>query len=82
MKAKKTKEEKEEMVAENYEAAFAELEKIVVMLENNELPLELSIEAFEKGMTFASYCQKVLDSTEARIEKILAETTEVAETNE
>lgn len=50
-----------------YETAITELEKIVKMLEDGKLPLDKSLELFEKGTSLANFCNKSLDAAEKKI---------------
>ena len=56
---------------ESFEAALDRLEKIVKELENGDLPLERSIELFEKGMELSETCRKQLSDAETRVEVLL-----------
>jgi exodeoxyribonuclease VII small subunit len=53
-----------------FEEAMAELEKIVDQLEKGSVPLEKSIEIYERGEQLKAHCDRLLKSAEARIEKI------------
>ncbi len=55
----------------SYEAALAELERIVQQMEDESLPLEASLDLFERGMTLARLCRERLTAAEQRIETIL-----------
>lgn len=55
----------------SYEAALAELERIVRQMEDGDLPLEQSLDLFERGMTLARLCRERLQAAEQRIETIL-----------
>ena len=54
----------------NFEAALAELEKIVDQLEKGQAPLEDSIRLYARGETLKKHCETLLKNAEARIEKI------------
>ena len=56
-----------------FEKAFAELEQIVKRLENEELPLDESLELFEKGIRLSRFCNQKLEEVEKKIELILAD---------
>ena len=56
---------------ESFEAALEQLEKIVKELENGDLPLEKSLELFEKGMELSESCRKQLSAAESRVEILL-----------
>ena len=53
-----------------FEAALAELEGIVAKLEQGAVPLEESIQIYERGEALKSHCDKLLKNAEMRIEKI------------
>lgn len=55
----------------NFETGLAELEKVVKELEGGELPLERSLELFEKGMSLSDVCRKQLQDAETRIEMLI-----------
>ncbi|MDQ2085312.1 exodeoxyribonuclease VII small subunit [Herbivorax sp. ANBcel31] len=50
-----------------FEESMNELEKIVEDLEKGEMPLENSIEAFQKGMGLSRNLSKMLDEMEKKI---------------
>jgi len=50
-----------------FEESMNELEKIVENLEKGEMPLESSIEAFQKGVELSKSLSKVLDEMEKKI---------------
>ena len=54
----------------SFEAALAELEKIVSRLEQGEVPLAESIEIYERGEALKAHCDGLLRTAEAKIEKI------------
>lgn len=53
-----------------FEAAYAELEAIIMQLESGELPLEESVRLFEQGRKLAAHCQAMLDQAELRVNQI------------
>ena len=61
---------KSEVKALPFEAALAELEKIVDQLEKGQVGLEDSIKLYERGEALKKHCDTLLKSAEARIEKI------------
>src|SRR5207237_2592565 len=56
-----------------FEKAFAELEQIVKRLESEELPLDESLELFEKGIRLSRFCNQKLEEVAKKIELILAD---------
>lgn len=61
----------EEQNPGSFEAGLAELESIVKLMETGDLPLERSLELFEKGMAISERCQKQLEEAETRVEILL-----------
>ena len=52
----------------DYEAAIAELETIVKKMEEGDLPLESSLQLFERGVHLSRFCHARLEEAERRIE--------------
>jgi exodeoxyribonuclease VII small subunit len=52
----------------DFEAALAELETIVKRLEEGDLPLEGSLELYERGVHLSRFCHARLEDAERRIE--------------
>ena len=64
-------EKKEEISSLKYEEAFAELEKIVKALEENQSSLEEAISLFERGQKLSEHCASLLENADLRL-KILS----------
>ncbi len=60
-----------DIAAMTFEAALAELEKIVGQLESGQAPLEASIELYERGAALKAHCEKRLEAARLRVEKIV-----------
>jgi exodeoxyribonuclease VII small subunit len=58
----------------SFEAALAELEKLVSSMESGKLTLEQSLSAHRRGLELAQYCQSVLSQAQQQV-KILEENT-------
>ncbi|MCB2084669.1 MAG: exodeoxyribonuclease VII small subunit, partial [Sphingomonadaceae bacterium] len=56
----------------SFEDALRALEDVVRRLEGGEVPLDESIDLYERGEALRQHCQKRLDSAQARIEKIVS----------
>ena len=56
----------------SFEEALKALEDVVRRLESGEVPLDQSIELYERGEKLRAHCQARLDAAQARIEKIVA----------
>jgi exodeoxyribonuclease VII small subunit len=54
----------------SFELALKELETIVGRLERGDVALEESIAIFERGETLKEHCNKLLQSAEAKVEKL------------
>ena len=54
-----------------FEKSLTELEAIVTMLENGDLPLEESLDLFEQGIKLSRECRERLAKAERRIEVLL-----------
>jgi len=52
----------------DFEAAINELESIVKKLEDGDLPLEKSLELYERGVRLSRFCHARLEEAERRIE--------------
>ena len=52
----------------DFEAAIAELEAVVKKLEEGDLPLEQSLELYERGVQLSRFCHARLEEAERRIE--------------
>jgi exodeoxyribonuclease VII small subunit len=53
-----------------FERAIEELESIVKELEAGKVPLEKSVEIYERGEALKARCEELLRQAEARVEKI------------
>ena len=58
----------ESTTIKDFEAAIAELEGIVKKLEEGDLPLEKSLELYERGVQLSRFCHTRLEEAEKRIE--------------
>lgn len=54
----------------SFEQALGELESIVAGLEKGDVPLEESISSYERGEALRAHCQKLLQTAQAKVEKI------------
>jgi exodeoxyribonuclease VII small subunit len=56
-----------------FEEAIKELGGIVQKIEQGKIPLQDSLEQYEKGMALIKHCKGILEKAEKRIEKISKE---------
>jgi exodeoxyribonuclease VII small subunit len=54
-----------------YEQALAELETIVMALENDKHSLEQAVGLFERGQALAQHCAALLEKAELKIQQLL-----------
>ena len=62
----------------SFEASLEDLEKVVKELEGGDLPLERSLELFERGMSLSDDCRKQLEAAETRVEILLRKDGKIA----
>jgi exodeoxyribonuclease VII small subunit len=55
----------------SFEAALAELERIVAELESGKAELERSIQVYERGARLKAHCEAKLKAAQLRVEKIV-----------
>jgi exodeoxyribonuclease VII small subunit len=70
MAQKKHKTDVDKMI---FEEAIKELTNIVSKIEQGQIPLQDSLEQYEKGMALIKQCRTILQKAEERIEKITKE---------
>ena len=79
MSAKKKKDDLGEL---SFEESIKELTDIVGKIEQGQIPLQDSLEQYEKGMALIKQCRTILQKAEKRIEKISELDAKSQETNE
>ena len=80
MSAKKQK--KDDITELSFEESIKELTNIVGKIEQGQIPLQDSLEQYEKGMALIKQCRTILQKAEKRIEKISEQQIKSQETNE
>jgi exodeoxyribonuclease VII small subunit len=68
--SKKTEKAVEELT---YEAALAELEQIVAVLEGEQNQLEEAIQLFERGQALAARCSVLLEAAELKVKQVVGD---------
>ncbi len=63
-----------------FEEAVAELEEIVISMEEDQLPLQVLIDKFERGAKLHKDCETFLNSAKKRLEVIANNTTDKSTT--
>ncbi|MGB2940415.1 MAG: exodeoxyribonuclease VII small subunit [Candidatus Dormiibacterota bacterium] len=54
-----------------YEQALAELEGLIRKLETGSVDLADSIASYERGVALANHCSKLLEQTEAKVQRLV-----------
>ncbi len=80
MAAKKQK--KDDIGELGFEESIKELTNIVGKIEQGQIPLQDSLEQYEKGMSLIKQCRTILEKAEKRIDKISELDAKSQETNE
>ena len=57
---------------ESFEAASAELEKIVTAMEAGQMPLEASLSAYQRGAELLQFCQNKLQGAQQQVRMLEA----------
>jgi len=63
----------------DFEVALEELEELVSSMEDGELSLEESLQAFEKGIKLTRECQTALKNAEQKVQVLLNENGDTTE---
>lgn len=68
-------ENKDDISKLSFEQAIKDLTGIVSKIEQGEIPLQDSLQQYERGMALIKHCRGILQKAEKRIEKISEEKT-------
>lgn len=78
--AKSDKKDKADTLS--FEQAIDQLNQIVSRIEQGQVPLQESLEQYEKGMKLIQYCRGILQDAEKRIEEISIQNDKAADKSE
>ncbi len=67
------KKQKDNLGDLSFEESIKELTNIVGKIEQGQIPLQDSLQQYEKGMALIKHCRTILNKAEKRIEKITKE---------
>ena len=81
MAARKQKDKKDDIGELSFEESIKELTNIVGRIEQGQIPLQDSLEQYEKGMALIKQCRTILEKAEKRIEKISEQESKSQEIN-
>ncbi len=76
------KNQKSDISKLNFEQTIKELTGIVAKIEQGEIPLQDSLEQYERGMALIKHCRGILAKAEKRIEKISESKADSQQSNE
>ena len=76
------KKQKDDVGGLSFEEAIKELTNIVGKIEQGQIPLQDSLQQYERGMALIKHCRTILQKAEKRIEKISELDAKSQETNE
>ncbi len=68
-----SKKQKDDLGDLSFEESIKELTNIVGKIEQGQIPLQDSLQQYEKGMALIKHCRTILNKAEKRIEKITKE---------
>lgn len=68
--AKDPKDKQNDVKQLGFESSIDQLTEIVGKIEQGQIPLEQSLEQYERGMKLIRHCRDILAQAEKRIEKI------------
>jgi len=66
----------------SFEEAIKALTDIVTKIEQGQIPLEASLEQYEKGMSLIRHCRTILQDAEKRIDRITKQDSDPADKKE
>jgi exodeoxyribonuclease VII small subunit len=64
------KKQKDDLGELSFEESIKELTNIVGKIEQGQIPLQDSLQQYERGMALIKHCRTILNKAEKRIEKI------------
>ena len=67
------KKQKDNLGELSFEESIKELTNIVGKIEQGQIPLQDSLQQYERGMALIKHCRTILNKAEKRIEKITRE---------
>ena len=72
---------KKKLAKFDFEAALEELEELVSSMEDGELSLEESLQAFENGIKLTRECQAALKNAEQKVQVLLNKNGDIEESD-
>lgn len=66
----------------DFESAMRELEQLIAGMENGDLPLEASLQAYQRGAFLVKYCQSQLQKVQDQVKIVEADMVRPFDLNE
>lgn len=67
---------------ESFESAMRELEQLIASMENGQMPLEASLQAYQRGAFLVKFCQKQLQAVQDQVKIVEADMVRPLDLNE
>ena len=67
---------------ESFESAMRELEQLIASMENGQMPLETSLQAYQRGAFLVKFCQKQLQAVQDQVKIVEADMVRPLDLNE
>ena len=67
---------------ESFESAMRELEQLIASMENGQMPLEASLQAYQRGAFLVKYCQSQLQKVQDQVKIVEADMVRPFDLNE
>lgn len=67
---------------ENFETAMRELEQLIASMENGQMPLEASLQAYQRGAFLVKFCQAQLQAVQEQVKIVEADIVRPFDLNE
>ncbi|MBS1175211.1 MAG: xseB [Burkholderiaceae bacterium] len=67
---------------ESFESAMRELEQLIAAMENGQMPLEASLQAYQRGAFLVKFCQAQLQAVQEQVKIVEADMVRPLDLNE
>ncbi len=78
----KTTQKTNQKAPADFESAMRELEQLIAGMENGDLPLEASLQAYQRGAFLVKYCQSQLHQVQEQVKIVEADMVRPLDLNE
>ena len=67
---------------ESFESAMRQLEQLIASMENGQMPLEASLQTYQRGAFLVKFCQKQLQAVQDQVKIVEADMVRPLDLNE